>query len=109
MGAEVRHRWGRGGGGGDWLRMRKNSFAHHCKGLSIFFIIITSVQNVSWGGGGSGEVQGRCKLFPKFKNDGYYFIILLLFYSHAFGGREGICKRSTFCTLVKMLKNLDDP
>ena len=41
--------------------------------------------------------------------DIYYFskiVILLPFYLYAFGGREGVCKKSVFCTLVKMM---DDP
>ena len=46
-------------------------------------------------------------LSPKFKNDEYYLsksIILLPFYLYTFGGREGVCKESMFCTLVKMMK-----
>ena len=30
------------------------------------------------------------------------------FYSMLLGRREGICKKSTLCTLVKMLKIMDD-
>ena len=31
------------------------------------------------------------------------------FYSTLLGRREGVCKKSTFCTLVKMLKITDGP
>ena len=31
------------------------------------------------------------------------------FYSTLLGRREGVCKKSTFCMLVKMLKIMDDP
>ena len=31
------------------------------------------------------------------------------FYSTLLGRREGVCKKSTLCTLVKMLKIMDDP
>ena len=31
------------------------------------------------------------------------------FYSTLLGRRKGICKKSTLCTLVKMLKIMDDP
>ena len=47
--------------------MRKNSFARHCKGLSIFFIIITSVQNVSWGGGEAGRSKDDVSFFQNSK------------------------------------------
>ena len=30
------------------------------------------------------------------------------FYSTLLGRREGVCKKSTLCTLVKMLKIMDD-
>ena len=31
------------------------------------------------------------------------------FYSTLLGRRKGVCKKSTLCTLVKMLKIMDDP
>ena len=31
------------------------------------------------------------------------------FYSTLLGRREGVCKKSTLCTLVKMLKIMDGP
>ena len=31
------------------------------------------------------------------------------FYSYAFGEREGVCKKSMFCTLMKMMKKIADP
>ena len=58
-----------------------------------------------WGG-----VQGRCTLIPNFRNDGYHFgkiVILVVLFSviYAFrGGGEEVCKKSAFCTLVKMIK-----
>ena len=32
-----------------------------------------------------------------------------LFYITLLGRREGVCKKSMLCTLVKMLKIMDDP
>ena len=36
-------------------------------------------------------------------------ITLLLLYSYTFGGRKGVCKKSMFCMLLKMMKKWITP
>ena len=83
------------------------------KASSISFIIITSVQNVRWGGGG-GEVSKvdvlffknfkRTILFPA-KSPFYCFFICTLF----LGGGGGLQKEYFLYTHEKDDEKMDDP
>ena len=79
------------------------------KGSSIFSSLSRAYKTYAgWEG-----VQGECTLFPKFKDDDiisaksysfYWFFICTLL-----GGREGVYKKCMFCTLMKMMKKMDNP
>ena len=64
------------------------------------------------GGGGGGRVQGGCTLFPKFKNGNFISAkpsLYCIFIHKLLGGREAVCKKSTFCMHMKMMEKIDDP
>ena len=70
-----------------------------------------NTQSTLGGGGGEG-INGRRTLF---KNIDYYVAFSYgivknqHFQSTLLGGREGVTKKSTLCTLLKMLTIMDDP
>ena len=55
-----------------------------------------------------GEGKSGCTL-SKMSQLLYLYMKQSTFLYYTFGGKEGVCKKSTLCTLVKMLKIMYGP